>query len=328
MLDAERFDDFTAAARGALDFLRERLGFDLCMLTRTEGDEWTVLQASDACYGVRAGDVLPWSESFCSRMVRGEGPRIAPDAATVPAFATAGVARQMKIGAYVGVPLTRADGSLFGTLCAVHPDPKDTSLVDEQPLVELISRMLSTLLESELETAAETRRAERAEDQALTDALTGLYNRRGWDQLTASEDERCARYGHPACVLSIDLNGLKAVNDGAGHEAGDRLLQRAARAIHLVLRQQDVAARTGGDEFLVMGVECGGDDAASLRDRVWQALSLAGVSASIGLARRGVDGDLTEATQRADERMYVCKDAQRGGGDADEGETPRLAMAA
>ena len=310
MIDPERFNDFDSAACASLTFLRERTGFDLCMVTRTEGDGWLVLHAEDAGYGIAPGDVLPWSDSLCMKMVDGRGPM----AVEVAPHSAAPFVREMRIGAYVGVPLENADGTRFGTLCAVHPDPKQTSLADDQSMLELISRLLSSLLESEMSTATERRRAERAETEALTDVLTGLYNRRGWDLLIESEEARCARYGHPACVLSIDLDGLKEVNDSGGHVAGDGLLKRAADAINMSLREHDVAARTGGDEFLVLGIECGGADAQTLRHRVADALELSGVRASVGMARRNPKLGLSAATQEADALMYARKAARRNNG--------------
>ena len=314
MLDAEPFADFDAAARASLAFLRKQIGFDLTMVTRTDDDEWQVLQADDEGYGMAPGDLLPWSDSICKQMVDGRGPRVAPQVADIAAYAATPIARRLTIGAYVGMPLTRADGSLFGTLCAVHPEPKPASLLDEQPVVEMVARLLSTLLDSELARSTERRRAERAEAQALTDALTGLYNRRGWDVLMANEEGRCVRYGHPACVLSIDLDGLKEINDGAGHAAGDRLLKRAADAIRVSLREHDVAARTGGDEFLVLGVECGGADAWTLKQRVAGALDRADVSASVGMARRHPKRGLEAAVRDADALMYARKATRRDRG--------------
>ena len=149
--------------------------------------------------------------------------------------------------------------------------------------------------------------------------MTGLYNRRGWDQLVESEEVRCARYGHPACVLSIDLDGLKGINDRGGHAAGDLLLKRAAKVINMSLREHDVAARTGGDEFLVLGVECGGEDAQTLCQRVAEALKNADVRASVGMARRIPKLGLSAATQAADALMYARKAAAKRDNGADDG---------
>ena len=309
MLDTERFNDFDSAACASLAFMRERTRFDLCMVTRSEGDGSLVLHVEDESYGITPGDVLPWSDAMGMQPADGEGLKVVE----VATQSAAPFLQMMRIGAFVGVPLACGDGSPFGTLCAVHPEPKQTSLVDDRPVLELISGLLSSLLKSEMSTASERRRAERAETEALTDVLTGLYNRRGWDLLAESEEARCVRYGYPACVLSIDLDGLKLLNDRSGHAAGDVLLKRAADAIKSSLREHDVAARTGGDEFLVLGIECGGADAQILRRRVANAMKLAGVQASVGMARRNPQLGLSAATREADALMYARKAATRSG---------------
>lgn len=303
----EPFSDFSSAAQGVLRLLHNRLGFDLWMVTRTEGDDWIVLHAEDHGYGVQDGAVFRWADSFCSHMVEGQGPRIAPRSEAVPAYAAAPIGRQVRIGAYVGVPLSRADGSLFGTLCAIHPAPQPEAIQAEQPLVELLSSLLSTILDAELRAAEEARKAERAQAEAMIDPLTGLFNRRGWDQLVAAEEERCRRYGHPACVVSLDLNDLKIVNDSKGHAAGDELLRRCGEALRSSVRQQDVAARLGGDEFAVLCVECDPIYIHSLVGRMRANLLEQNISASIGFACRHPTSTLSETLHQADTAMYAEK---------------------
>ncbi len=305
--ELNRFLDFAAAARAVLRLLHHRLGFDLWMVTRTAQDDWIVLNAEDNGYGVSEGTVFRWADTFCVHMVEGEGPRIAPRSDSVPAYAAAPIGRQVKIGAYIGVPLNRADGSLFGTLCAIHPAPQPAAIEAEQPLVELLSGLLSTILEAELRVADETRRAERAQAEALVDSLTGLYNRRGWEQLLTAEEERCRRYGHPACVLSIDLDGLKTVNDTLGHAAGDELLRRSAEILRSSIRQQDVAARLGGDEFAIFCVECDPPSVSGLIERIRNAFAENDINASLGYSGRDPNHGLEHALNEADQAMYAEK---------------------
>jgi diguanylate cyclase len=113
--------DFETAGRSVLAFLHERFGFGLWMVTRTEGEDCIVPQAEDHGCRVTPGTVFRWADSFCSEMVKGHGPRIAPDSDVVPADAAGPIGRQVAIGAYIGVPLLNADGSLFGTLRAIDP---------------------------------------------------------------------------------------------------------------------------------------------------------------------------------------------------------------
>jgi diguanylate cyclase (GGDEF)-like protein len=301
------FTNFEGAARAALAFLHRRLGLRLWMVTRVQGDDWVVLQVEDHCYDVKDGTVFRWADSFCSRMVRGEGPRIAPRSAEVPAYASAPIGRQVKIGAYVGVPLIGVDGTLFGTLCAIDPEAQPAALTQELELVEMVAGLLGSLLRTEMQFAEEIRRAERVEAEALGDALTGLFNRRGWSELLAREEERCRRHGNPAGVLVLDLDDLKTVNDSLGHFEGDRLITRTSAVLKRVVRSQDVAARVGGDEFTVLAVEYCADATATLVTRLRDALAAEGINASIGLAMRHPAHGLPVAWEEADKAMYAEK---------------------
>lgn len=301
------FTDFDEAARAALKFLHKRLGFDLWMITRTQGDDWIVLQTEDQRYGIQDGTVFKWADTFCSRMVEGLGPRIAPRSQDVPVYAAAPIGSQLDIQAYIGVPLTGAHGALFGTLCAIDSRPQPVSLVEEQSLVELVGALLSSLLRTEMQLMDEVRRAERAQADALTDSLTGLYNRRGWERLIEAEENRCRRYGHSACVVAVDLDNLKRVNDSQGHFAGDELIARAGGVLASVARAQDIAARVGGDEFLLLAVECDRSGASTLADRLRADFAFAGVNASIGYALRDPARGLKHAWDEADKAMYLEK---------------------
>ncbi|XID75653.1 diguanylate cyclase domain-containing protein [Alkanindiges sp. WGS2144] len=307
------FSDFESAGCAVLKYLHERFGFDLWMITRTEGDDWIVLQAEDHGYGVKAGQVFRWADSFCSEMVKGNGPCIAPNAQEVPLYAAAPIRQQVGIQAYIGQPLKYADEKLFGTLCAIHPEPQPPDIVNDQPLLELLGRLLSTILQSELEKNEQQRRVERLEAESMTDALTHLYNRRGWDRLLAAEEERCRRHGHPAAVLVIDLNHLKLVNDKYGHAAGNELIQRAANALREATRVNDIVARLGGDEFGILSAECNEEGAQKLLQRIDEAFQAENVQGSVGMAMRHPSTGLVEAWLQADKLMYAHKKARYDG---------------
>ncbi|MEB3159872.1 MAG: sensor domain-containing diguanylate cyclase [Synechocystis sp.] len=307
MLAAESFPDFDTAAHATLNFLHDRFGLKLWMVTRTDEEDWIVLQVNDQGYGVQQGDVFRWSDSFCSRMVKGEGPCIAPQANLVDVYRHAPIANQVPIGAYIGVPITYADGTLFGTLCAIDPDPQPEALAEELPLVQLLGKLLSTILDFFLKAEAAARREEHHKFLSERDVLTGLYNRRGWEQLLHSEEARCQQFGFPASVMMIDLDNLKLVNDQQGHDAGDELLKQAARLIKQTCRQQDICARIGGDEFMVLCIECHLSQADFIRERLAEVLQEAGIDASIGIAERSPSTGLSYAVKMADVTMYEQK---------------------
>lgn len=311
MLELTATADFQATCREVLRYLHARFGFKLWMVTRTEEPHWIVLHSHDTGYGVKDGDVFEWADSFCSRMVIGLGPRIAPRASEVPAYATAPIGRQVPIAAYIGIPLLLPDESIFGTLCAIDPAPKSDDLLAELPLLELLTRMLEKIVATELRANDEARRADRAEAEATTDHLTGLYNRRGWDALLAAEEERCRRLGDPAAIISIDLDGLKEANDSLGHHHGDYLLRTAGRVLQLNTRAPNVVARVGGDEFLVLAVGCKRTAANALMHRLENALAEADIAASLGCCCRDPRSTLAAAVQAADAQMYQAKHARK-----------------
>ena len=114
-------------------------------------------------------------------------------------------------------------------------------------------------------------------------------------------------------MVSIDLDGLKRLNDTEGHAQGDALICRASEALRGILREQDFAARLGGDEFGVVGVECDRAGARSLLGRIQNALAAAGVEASLGLACRDPRRNFSSALEEADQAMYASKRARRAG---------------
>jgi diguanylate cyclase (GGDEF)-like protein len=91
---------------------------------------------------------------------------------------------------------------------------------------------------------------------AMIDALTGLSNRRFAEQRLVAEVARSARKGHPLTIVFLDLDEFKHINDTHGHPAGDLVLQEFAAALNRAIRAGDLAARMGGDEFLLILPEC------------------------------------------------------------------------
>ncbi|MGB3788609.1 MAG: sensor domain-containing diguanylate cyclase [Phormidesmis sp.] len=307
-VDGLSFSDFESVSRAVLKFLHQRFELSLWMVTRKDGNDWIVLQSEDHGYNVTPGIVFRWADSFCSEMVQGHGPCIAPQSDLIPAYKAAAIGSQVEIKAYVGYPLRRRDGSLFGTLCGLDPHSQPASLVEEQALIQLLAKMLETLLDLELSAAENARHSERLQMESSTDVLTQLYNRRAWDRFLAAEEERCRRYGNPATVMIVDLDGLKYENDYRGHAAGDLLLQRTGQILRQVARKVDCVARLGGDEFGIISVECSLANAGkTLLERTRAALLAADIQASMGIAERSPAVGLKGAWDRADQLMYEDK---------------------
>ncbi|MEP6954733.1 MAG: GGDEF domain-containing protein [Solirubrobacteraceae bacterium] len=157
------------------------------------------------------------------------------------------------------------------------------------------------------------------EATAMRDHLTGLPNRRAWDDRLERELSRAERSRKPLRVVVIDLDKLKHVNDTNGHEQGDRLIQRCARAWSDELRQSDYLARLGGDEFVVLLPDCTADTASEIAQRLLRSVP-PNQSCSAGIATWNGNEAGYELVHRADQVMYAVK--RGGGGDLAIAPTP------
>ena len=306
------FKSFSSAALGMMNLLQQRMPMLLWMVSRVQSEHFIILETKsmiplDQPQPVIPGSVLPWNATICHQLIAGLGPIIAPDLSAVPAYRECPVAQMYGLAAYVGVPLLKEDGALFGTLCGVSQHTLPAVTANDKALLETLARMLSTVLSQELRAEENAREADRAKAEAMRDGPTGLFNRRAMQKLMDAEENRCRRYGHNAAVVVIDLNGLKSVNDQQGHAAGDDMIRRAASAIKAAARDSDLVGRVGGDEFVLLALECDETGGDALAQRVRDNLTAAGLSAGLGVAARQIDQTLYHAMDQADQRMYADK---------------------
>jgi diguanylate cyclase (GGDEF)-like protein/PAS domain S-box-containing protein len=159
--------------------------------------------------------------------------------------------------------------------------------------------------------------------RSLHDALTGLPNRLLFQDRLWHALERGHREQTPTCVLIMDLDGFKAINDELGHPMGDLVLVTFAERLRSVLRASDTAARLGGDEFSIVCENTEPADAEILADRLRTAVTeplllsgttvAVGISIGIGSAPGGEEpGEVYERVVReADDAMYVNKARRR-----------------
>jgi diguanylate cyclase (GGDEF)-like protein len=156
-------------------------------------------------------------------------------------------------------------------------------------------------------------------EQAFTDHKTGLLNSRGIDQPARNEFARSRRLGHPLTVLVCDLDDLREINTRFGHLEGDAAIVAVASAFRAELRQYDLCARFGGDEFLVVLPETGEEAAVEVAARIQRWLAAnpiptrdgpLAVGVSIGTAEmRDDETRIGEVVERADAAMYEKKRA-------------------
>lgn len=152
------------------------------------------------------------------------------------------------------------------------------------------------------------------EEAAFTDHLTGLANRRRFERQLHREVSRTERYGRSFCLLLIDIDRFKNINDTYGHPAGDEALRRVAQVLQAGTRGIDTASRVGGEEFAIILPETEAGVGKEVAERLRQSVSEAEIpgieriTVSVGIAEfplSAADGD--DLYDAADEAMYQAK---------------------
>lgn len=297
-------DYFTAAAQKVVDYLNANTPLPDWSVSRVAGGEQVHVHVHHDTF-LDVGIRVDWDESFCSRMAAGAS-NVVPDARVDPDYNDLAAADD--VGAYAGFPITDDDGAMFGVLCGVRAAPLQIDEPVDRELLKLMSELLSSQLILARSIDRERRGLEIAEALAHTDGLTGLLNRRGWDLIVMDAQQRIDAFGDPVAIAVIDLDGLKAVNDVLGHDAGDDLIRRTALAIAAAGKPGDRISRYGGDEFTVLTNNVAPADLPAYFAAVAESLEKHGISASLGFAST-TPGTVSaaDAFAIADREMYAQK---------------------
>jgi diguanylate cyclase (GGDEF)-like protein len=159
---------------------------------------------------------------------------------------------------------------------------------------------------------------ERLRSEADLDALTGLANRRRFRTALSREVERWRRYGVPCALLLLDIDHMKAINDRFGHPTGDIVIRHIGNVLTSVSRDNDTAARLGGEEFALLLANIGSEKALIAGERLRVALSehlfddVGSVTVSIGVASCPANANSDRSLYAASDRaLYVAKNEGR-----------------
>lgn len=148
---------------------------------------------------------------------------------------------------------------------------------------------------------------------ALTDRLTGLWNRAYFEEAIATEIARAVRSGAPVSLLLLDIDHFKAINDTHGHLAGDRILIELTRRLGRHLREADVLARWGGEEFVILMPNCGASETRDAAQRLRALVAdrsfpeVGAVTVSIGVAEYQPHESDNAWLKRTDDALYAAK---------------------
>jgi diguanylate cyclase (GGDEF)-like protein len=211
-----------------------------------------------------------------------------------------------------------ADGATLGATI----DIPASALEPKEVLARANEALLRLTVESERENAALQAEREQLIQQASTDVLTGVANRRHFHEFLEEHFRLAARYGTPLSLFLADLDHFKALNDSYGHLVGDEVLRAVAQRMRTVLREADLLARFGGEEFVVVLPSTSLDGAVQGAERVREALmarpiEAAGheipVTASFGVSAYRADALMTPEwlIKEADLALYEAKRSGR-----------------
>ncbi|MBM4397530.1 MAG: GGDEF domain-containing protein, partial [Deltaproteobacteria bacterium] len=236
----------------------------------------------------------------------GEAARIATPVAPSPPL------DEITVGQVLTCPLVAPNGTRRGFLSiALHAGTRPTE--GHHRILASISRQAAIAVENW-----------RLYSMATEDGLTGLYVRRYLETRLAEEFERATRSGSAFCLLLVDVDNLKVVNDLHGHGAGDTLLREVAAALRESIRGMDVACRWGGDEFAVLLPDMSLEDGFAVGQRLAEAVkartfavggATVNPSASVGVAGHPTSGprDPADLFAIADRALYAVKKSGRKG---------------
>jgi diguanylate cyclase (GGDEF)-like protein/PAS domain S-box-containing protein len=212
------------------------------------------------------------------------------------------------VKSYIGVPL-KVHGQVIGFISLFSGTVNFYSINDAERLKPFANQAAIALENARLYSETQLK--------ADTDELTGLKNRRSFFEMGSREIERAIRFKHPLAALMIDLDNFKDVNDNFGHPVGDRLLKELADVFKGKLRNVDLIARYGGDEFIVLLPENDIKAATDVAERICHSIAKiriettqgkAKVTASIGVAilDKGMT-TLSALVEHADRALYNAK---------------------
>jgi diguanylate cyclase (GGDEF)-like protein len=202
-------------------------------------------------------------------------------------------------------------GKVFGVLTVEDDTPGRAWCEEELSMLGTVARHLGTGI-------SHARLFKRMREQAITDDLTGLYNKRHFLERLEREMEVAERSAKPLSIVLLDLDNLKSVNDTHGHLAGDAVIRHVGSIISGHVRMVDIAARFGGEEFVVILPFTDLDKAILAAERLRRAIAeewletVGTVTASVGVTTyTKIGSSPTDLLEEADRAMYAAKASGR-----------------
>lgn len=221
---------------------------------------------------------------------------------------------------YQGFPIKWPNGDPFGTICVLDSKTHHYTMEHEKLMLKF-SKIIETKLSLLEQNKQLNHKLSNVQALANTDSLTNILNRRAFFEQCDREINRAKRYGNFLCLLLLDLDKFKNINDKFGHNIGDEILSLFANKVQQMKRLVDVFGRIGGEEFAILLPETNVADAMVFADRIREHTfnitvpvkdEIASVTVSVGIAEyNNFDLEFKEILSQADVALYKAKRSGR-----------------
>jgi diguanylate cyclase (GGDEF)-like protein len=303
-----------------LNILAEFMDVPVAMLTRLERDDLSVYVKNTSPsnpFKLGTKEKCTGSGSYCEYVIHHSSRLFVNNALDDPEWRDNPDVAYELIN-YLGYPVRWPNGDMFGTLCVldnkphVYTEKQERLMLQMRNMVEINLELLEKNLELE-------NLSKNLQYLANTDELTGIWNRRAFIAESNKELQRAQRTQHPTCLLMMDLDDFKEINDKFGHEVGDEVLKLFTHSIRATKRSYDIFGRVGGEEFAMLLPETRKVEAIELAERLRQRVSEIffhkqqtdiTITVSIGLYELAKnDTTILAALGKADKVLYAAKRA-------------------
>lgn len=288
----------------------DRLNLPFGFVTEIDEGIQEIIHAVGDHPKLQSGNEAPLKKSYCRKTIADENRLVAIVDAIEEGWARDPAYEKYDLGCYLGAKLV-VNGELSGTVCFADRAGRAHQFDDsEQNFMRLLAQWISRTAEQNVLT-------NKLANLAETDGLTGLKDRETILDRIREEQERARRYKHDLCILMLDLDHFKSINDEYGHWTGDEVLRNVAELLREQTRIPDTVGRYGGEEFIIVAPNMTLEDAETLGERIRNAIQQSSmtseepslnVTCSIGVNAVSTDGaSIDQAVKRADKAMYEAK---------------------
>jgi len=215
---------------------------------------------------------------------------------------------------YLGFPIKHADSTPFGTLCILDDHERTWSLEEENVIIQF-----RNMIENHLKLISTVEQVsilnESLQRMAYYDYMTNIYNRRYFFEVSETTIALCKREKKSICIVIIDIDNFKSINDTYGHDIGDEVIKTLAKETTNCIRESDIFARFGGEEFIILlpntnennGVIISEKIRSTVENIVFNDIKF---TVSLGVSQMNLEEDsLTDAIKRADNGLYKAKNS-------------------